>query len=149
MTILKAAALSGLLLTVTLAGCTSSSYSPAAPVDQVGAATYRPDNGDYAPNYRASTSIGSVMTTPDGATVYTFDKDEAGKSNCYADCARNWPPVIAAGDAEPYGRMTLADRTDGQRQWAYDGKPLYTFAKDSMHGDIKGENAGSVWHVVR
>ena len=146
---LKAAALSGLLMTTALTGCASGGYGPAAPADNMGAATHRPHNGDYVPNYRASTSIGSVMTTPGGATVYTFDRDEPGKSKCYADCARKWPPVIAAGDAEPYGRMSLASRTDGQRQWAYDGKPLYTFAQDSMHGDVKGENAGSAWHVVR
>jgi len=145
----KAAALAGLVVTVTLAGCTSNRYGPAVPADQVSAVSYQPHNGDYAPNYWASTSIGSVMTTPAGATVYTYDQDEPGKSNCYADCARNWPPVIAAGNAEPYGRMSLANRTDGQRQWAYDGKLLYTFAEDNMHGDIKGENAGSVWHVVR
>jgi predicted lipoprotein with Yx(FWY)xxD motif len=149
MIVLKAVALSGLLMTAALTGCASSSYGPAAPADQTSAVAHQPHNRDYAPNYRASTSIGSVMTTPDGATVYTFDEDEAGKSNCYAECAQNWPPVIAGSDAEPYGRMSLADRTDGQRQWAYDGKPLYTFTKDSMHGDVKGENAGSVWHVVR
>ena len=146
---LKAAALSGLLMTAALTGCTSGSYGPAAPAEQMSAATNQPHNGDYVPNHWASTSIGSVMTTSDGATVYTFDQDEPGKSNCYADCAQKWPPVIAAGNAEPYGRMTLANRTDGQRQWAYDGKLLYTFANDTMHGDVKGENAESVWHVVR
>lgn len=149
MLVLKAAALRGLLMTATLTGCAAGSYGPAELTDQMSAGAYQPHNGDYAPNYWASTSIGSVMTTPAGETVYTFDKDEAGKSNCYADCAQDWPPVIAKSGAQPYGRMSLASRTDGARQWAYDDKPLYTFAKDSMHGDVKGENAGSVWHVVK
>ncbi len=25
-------------------------------------------------------------------TLYTFDKDEKGVSNCYDDCAAKWPP---------------------------------------------------------
>ncbi len=43
----------------------------------------------------------------------------------------------------------LLSRNDGQRQWAYDGNPLYTYAEDSMRGDVKGDDVGSVWHVVR
>jgi predicted lipoprotein with Yx(FWY)xxD motif len=57
--------------------------------------------------------------------------------------------VTADGYAQEYGRMSLVTRTDGQRQWAYDGRPLYTYAEDSRYGDINGDNVGSVWHVVR
>lgn len=148
MTILKIAALSSLIMAAALTGCSSSNHGPAS-AGQPSSTVYEPHNEDFTPNYRASTSLGSVMTTPEGATVYTFDNDELGKSTCYADCAQTWPPVIASGGAQPYGRMSLASREDGQRQWAYDGKPLYTFAKDRMHGDVKGENAGDNWHVVR
>jgi predicted lipoprotein with Yx(FWY)xxD motif len=28
-------------------------------------------------------------------------------------------------------------------------RPLYTYAEDAMHGDVKGENAGNMWHVVK
>jgi predicted lipoprotein with Yx(FWY)xxD motif len=45
--------------------------------------------------------------------------------------------------------MTLVSRTDGLRQWAYDGKPLYTYHEDAMRGDVEGDNEGGVWHVVR
>jgi predicted lipoprotein with Yx(FWY)xxD motif len=99
MTILKIAALSGLILAAALAGCSSSNYGPAS-TDQ-SSTVYRPHNEDFTPNYRASTSIGSVMTTREGATVYTFDNDQLGKSTCYADCARTWPPVIALDGAQP------------------------------------------------
>ena len=33
-------------------------------------------------------------------TLYTFDKDETGVSNCYDDCAAKWPPLM--GDANPH-----------------------------------------------
>jgi predicted lipoprotein with Yx(FWY)xxD motif len=150
MTLLKIAAAASLITAAALAGCSSSNYGTAT--HEAGAnapAIYRPLNTDYTPNYMASTAIGRVMTTPQGATVYTFDKDQIGKSNCYAECATQWPPMIAGGGAYPYGRMSLASRDDGQQQWAYDGRPLYTYAEDDMHGDVKGENVGNVWHVVR
>ncbi|MGN6305865.1 MAG: hypothetical protein ACTHNH_13670, partial [Mesorhizobium sp.] len=33
-----------------------------------------------------------IYTDANGMTLYTYDKDEAGKSNCYDKCATNWPP---------------------------------------------------------
>src|SRR5690348_4605379 len=32
-------------------------------------------------------STGTVMTTPTGMTVYTYDKDIVGRSNCTGECA--------------------------------------------------------------
>lgn len=143
------AALSGLIMAAALAGCSSSNYDRSPQANGEDATQHRPANTDYIPNYMANTSIGKVMTTPQGSTVYTFDQDQIGKSSCYGDCARHWPPVLASHGAQPYGRMSLAVRQDGQQQWAYEGKPLYTYAEDVMHGDVKGENAGNTWHVVR
>ncbi len=149
MTILKITALSGLILAAALAGCSSGNRHVDTRPDTTSSTQFKPANTDYMPNFMASTSIGRVMTTPQGSTVYTFDQDQSGKSNCYGECARSWPPVIAASGAQPYGLMSLDARQNGQQQWAYSGKPLYTYAGDSMHGDVKGENAGNVWHVVR
>jgi predicted lipoprotein with Yx(FWY)xxD motif len=149
MAMLSVAALPSLILTIALAGCSAGNYDSVEREDGVTPAEYRPLTIDYAPNFMARTSIGRVMTTPQGATIYTFGKDEIGKSNCHADCATQWPPIIAASGARPYGKMSLVRRHDGQQQWAYDGRPLYTYADDEMHGDVKGENVGNVWHVVR
>lgn len=149
MTNFRIVMISSLITTAALAGCSSSPYDKGAHASATSSTQYRPANIDYMPNYMANTSIGRVMTTPQGSTVYTFDEDQIGKSNCYGDCARHWPPVLAFDGAEPYGRMSLASRQDGQQQWAYDGKPLYTCAEDAMHGDVKGENAGNMWHAVK
>jgi predicted lipoprotein with Yx(FWY)xxD motif len=92
---------------------------------------------------------GHVMTTPEGRTVYTFDKDAAGSSSCYGECAEHWPPVTAASNAQPYGQMTIVDRTDGTRQWAYNGMPLYLYDDDEKPGDAEGDGEGGVWHVVK
>ena len=78
-----------------------------------------------------------------------FDKYGKNKSNCYDDCAKNWPPFMAAAGAKAGGEWSLVDRKDGTKMWAYDGKPLYTFIKDAKHGDITGDGAGGVWHVAQ
>src|ERR1700741_2110806 len=74
-----------------------------------------------------------------GMTLYTFDKDAAGKSMCNGPCAENWPPLMASADAKPMGDWTVVTRDDGKTMWAYEGKPVYTFKKDSGPGDITGD----------
>ena len=88
-----------------------------------------------------------VLVDAAGMTVYTYDKDETGKSNCVEMCARNWPPVKAeeAALAEPWSMVT---RADGSKQLAHKGKPLYTFIKDKKAGDKTGDGVGKAWHVV-
>jgi predicted lipoprotein with Yx(FWY)xxD motif len=143
MRILNIAILCG-VAAVAIAGCSSDTYDTSNRETQSTAADYGQEN-----SYMADTSAGSVMTTPNGMTVYTFDKDQPGRSSCYDDCAMKWPPVTGDASAQEHDRMTLITRTDGQRQWAYDGKPLYTFHDDMARGDAKGDNVGNVWHVVK
>jgi predicted lipoprotein with Yx(FWY)xxD motif len=95
------------------------------------------------------TSAGKVYTDDKGMTLYIFDKDEANKSNCYGECAAAWPPLMAAADAQPEGEWTIVERTDGTRMWAYEGKPVYTYAKDTKPGDVTGDGVGGVWHVSK
>jgi predicted lipoprotein with Yx(FWY)xxD motif len=102
-----------------------------------------------APAMEADSSLGKILVDHKGMTLYTFDKDEMGKSNCYDKCAANWPPFLAAVDAQPEGEWTIIERTDGTKQWAYDGKPLYLWVKDTKPGDVTGDMVNDVWHVVK
>jgi predicted lipoprotein with Yx(FWY)xxD motif len=104
---------------------------------------------DYGPLKVQATSLGNVLADPNGMTLYTYDKDAPGKSNCNGECAEYWPPMKAAADAKAVGGLTIITRDDGSMQWADDGKPLYTFAKDKAPGDVTGDNVKSVWHVVK
>ena len=90
-----------------------------------------------------------VFTDAKGMTLYVFDKDEAGKSNCYDTCAKNWPPFKAKANAKAEGSWSIVTRTDGSKMWAYDGKPLYTFIKDKKAGDVAGDGMGGVWHIAK
>ena len=56
----------------------------------------------------ADTSAGKVLTDAKGMTLYTYDKDEAGKTSCYDKCAVNWPPFAAAADAVESGQSSAS-----------------------------------------
>lgn len=103
---------------------------------------------DYGPMKVANTSMGKVLTDANGMTLYTYDKDEKGKSNCSGECAEYWPPAKATASDKPVGDLTIIKRDDGSMQWADDGKPLYTFAKDKKPGDMTGDKMKGVWHAV-
>ncbi len=92
----------------------------------------------------------SFLTAPNGMTLYTFDKDNSGVSNCYDSCAAAWPPYAApAGAQSPGGGLTAIQRNDGTFQWAKNGAPLYFWQGDRAPGDKTGDGVGGVWHIAR
>jgi len=102
-----------------------------------------------APAKTADTSKSKALVDgSSGMTLYVFDRDTAGKSNCNGQCATNWPALTAAADAKPSGDWTIVTRDDGGKQWAYKGKPLYTFYKDAKPGDASGDGLNNVWHIA-
>lgn len=95
------------------------------------------------------TAMGKVLTNDKGMTLYTFDRDAAGKSNCNGQCAQNWPPLTASADAQPSGDWSVVTRDDGTKMWAYKGKPVYLWMRDTKPGDTTGEGVNNVWKVAR
>ena len=93
-------------------------------------------------------TMGGVLTSSSGMTLYTFDKDSPGKSACTGACAGNWPPYMATANAGP-ADWSVITREDDSKQWAYKGKPLYTWSKDSKPGDMTGDGFNGVWHAVK
>jgi predicted lipoprotein with Yx(FWY)xxD motif len=98
----------------------------------------------------ADTPKGKTFVDAKGMTLYTFDKDAGGKSMCNGPCAENWPPLMAADNAKPTADMTIVARDDGKKMWAYKGKPLYTFKKDTAPGETNGDGfMNGVWHMAK
>jgi predicted lipoprotein with Yx(FWY)xxD motif len=82
-------------------------------------------------------------------TLYILDRDTTpGKSTCNAQCATNWPPLMASADPKPAGSWTTVVRDDGAKQWAYKGKPLYFWKDDKKAGDILGDGRNNVWRIA-
>ena len=94
---------------------------------------------------------GGALVNPNGMTLYTFDKDMAnsGKSTCNGPCAALWPPMLATAADQPAGAYSVVTRDDGARQWAYKGKPVYTYKADVKAGDRSGDNFKDVWHIIK
>jgi predicted lipoprotein with Yx(FWY)xxD motif len=92
----------------------------------------------------AMKAANGAMVLADGTmmTLYTYAKDTPGVSNCNDNCAKNWPPLLAAPDAKPMGDWTIITRADGTKQWAYKGMPLYKWSKDAKPGDASGDGMG-------
>ena len=121
------------LAAAALAGCGGSSYG----------------GGSSSSSSNAAASGSS--TTTGAMTLYTFAKDTKGKSNCTGACAQNWPPA-KPGAKTPSGidkaKVATITRSDGTKQLALGGKPLYNFVGDKKPGDANGNGVtafGGVW----
>jgi len=96
-----------------------------------------------------TTVAGKVYGDAGGRTLYTSDRDtRPGKSACVDACTRTWKPLAAAWIAGPVGDWSAIPRDDGSRQWAYKGKPLYTYAGDHKAGEINGADLDGAWRIL-
>lgn len=107
------------------------------------------DGGANFPAMTGQLGNDSYLVDANKMTLYTFDMDEGGVSNCYDDCADAWPPLLADKDAKLPKNYSLTKRNDGSMQVRYKEKPLYLWVKDSKPGDMTGEGVMDVWHVAR
>ena len=135
---------------VALAACGTGSYSSGASKQPPGAPVAIATAG--AVNSRA-TSLGDVLTSPTGRTLYALMTDTKTKSTCDSNCAMVWPPLLvekgwtAAPNLDRALFGTLA-RDDGPRQLEAGRWPLYTFSGDTKPGDVNGEGSDGVWFAV-
>jgi predicted lipoprotein with Yx(FWY)xxD motif/plastocyanin len=109
----------------------------------------KPSNGI---SMGTQTELGNYLTDAKGMTLYYFDKDTTGVSNCSGTCSMNWPAFYAPELSAPTG-ISASDfgtlvRADGSMQTTYKGFPLYYWAKDQLRGDTTGHNVNNVWFVV-
>ena len=127
---------------------TDSSVAPATP-DGILLSTVRIGQGVNVPGSSSNQPRERlIFATAENQPLYVYDKDSAEASSFYDDCAIAWPPAIAPDDAKPAGDWTLVTRSDGARQWAFRGRPLYSHAEDkSGRGSPKGHGVDGVWHV--
>jgi predicted lipoprotein with Yx(FWY)xxD motif len=104
----------------------------------------------YPAKLPATVSDG-VYVGPNSMTLYTFDRDTvgSGKSVCNGPCATSWPPLMATTSDTPTGDWSIVVRDDGSRQWAFRGKPVYYWARDTKPGDRTGDGFNNAWRLAR
>ena len=83
----------------------------------------------------------NVWETKGGLVLYEFNGDSAGVSNCTGSCAVIWPPLMSGTTSKAVGSFTMITRSNPSgTQWAYQGKPLYTFSSDKPGQPPTGNN---------
>ncbi|MQY40785.1 hypothetical protein SRB17_88180 [Streptomyces sp. RB17] len=101
----------------------------------------------------AKGSAGIWLTDPAGRTLYLNTKDKK-KSNCYDTCAKEWPPLTTTKTVTVTGKYTVPSnvgtitRTDGTKQVAYGGHPLYYYKGDTAPNQIKGQGVDGTWFLI-
>jgi len=95
-----------------------------------------------------SAAYGNVYLNANGQALYVRQRDRMNQSGCYGDCARQWPPYLAYGNARTHGQWSIINRRDGTRQWAYAGRPIYMWSGDRGQGQIGGHRHDGTWSVL-
>jgi len=88
------------------------------------------------------TAPGQVLTDEAGLPLYTYDGNANDES-----IRGDWTPYQAAQLALPLGDFSVIRRDDGISQWAYKGKPLFTFNGDLDYGDSNGQYADDRFQI--
>jgi predicted lipoprotein with Yx(FWY)xxD motif len=147
-TVWAANAITVILVVLAMAG--EACAAPDAPLATPTGVTFQPlgaPQGYGAQRMQLIPRLEVVYADAGGLTLYTYDKDGPGKSNCTDNCASTWLPLTPIINAKPVPGWTIVSRGDGRKQWAHLGMPLYTFKGDREGGDVMGRgapHAGSV-----
>ena len=94
----------------------------------------------------------TILSTPQGRTLYYFTPDTTTTAACTSACAKAWPPLISTGssttlgDASLPGTLTVVTDANGS-QIEYNGHLLYTFSGDTASDQTNGEGLGGKWFV--
>ena len=85
-------------------------------------------------------ATGRMLVTEARFSVYSWEGDEPNQSNCFDNCLNNWTPVMAPLTAIGRGEWSVVERTPGIGQWAFRGKPLYTYNNDPRTVSVVGSD---------
>ena len=94
------------------------------------------------------TLVGRQLILSTLFSVYTWDGDRPNKSNCDEACLKSWQPVLAPQiGAATREEWSVIERSPGVKQWAYRGRPLYTYVGDPSPGYQHGVDVPG-WNLV-
>lgn len=95
-----------------------------------------------------TSGAGTYFKTEAGQSLYWNEREvAAGEVTCLDECVETWVPLQAIANSQNQGQWTVTRRPDGVAQWAYQGKPLYSYVKDVFPGAKLGDGLARSWHV--
>jgi len=98
------------------------------------------------------TSLGTILVTSSGQTLYLDASDKPGHPACTGGCLSVWPALKATGAPKAAGgaKASMLGTTKiagGVKQVTYAGHPLYTFASDTKSKPTSGEGVNGFYVV--
>lgn len=100
-------------------------------------------------------SLGKVVVSATGRTLYHYTDESKGKVDCSGACATLWPPLVVKSGAKPVAgagitasKLGVRKRPDGTFQVTYGGLGLYMYSGDKKAGQANGEGIESSWYAV-
>jgi len=104
------------------------------------------------------TSIGTILVTGSGFTLYRFTRDPRNRNTCVgvAECSSIWPALRTtakpiAGPGVKASLLSSIPLAGGGRQVTYAGHPLYTYAPATERGETAYSGViafGGTWDAV-
>jgi predicted lipoprotein with Yx(FWY)xxD motif len=103
------------------------------------------------------TSLGAILTTSSGFTLYEFARDRTNEDSCVKirGCSQAWPALETsgrptAGSGVKASLLSSIRMSGGARQVTYGGHALYTYSADSRGSTAYvGVSAfGGSWYAV-
>jgi predicted lipoprotein with Yx(FWY)xxD motif len=104
------------------------------------------------------TSVGTILVSASGHTLYEFTRDRANSNSCVkiSGCSEIWPALTTsgkptAGPGVRASRLSTIKLPGGRRQVTYAGHALYLYSADSRPGETSyvGEKAfGGTWYAI-
>jgi predicted lipoprotein with Yx(FWY)xxD motif len=124
-----------------LAACGGSSSSPSS--SSTGASP-----ASHTVAVKSIDGVGNVLVDSRGMPLYSSNLDASGKPACDGACAAIWKPLTVPSGTpsadDGAGKVGVVMRSDGTRQIAIAGRPLYTFVKDSP-GKVTGNGVSDAF----
>lgn len=97
---------------------------------------------------KTNSSGGQYLADGSDKTLYTYASDTSGVSNCTGSCLATWPIYQAASTSALPANVTVITRSDGKKQYAYKGMPLYYYTGDTSPGMVTGDGIEN-FHVAK
>ena len=97
------------------------------------------------------TSLGTILVTSVGQTLYLNSADKPGHFPCTGGCAAAWPVLSTSGKPKAAGKAKASDlgtvKHGKVKQVTYHGHPLYTFTADTKSSPTSGEGVHGFYVV--
>jgi predicted lipoprotein with Yx(FWY)xxD motif len=106
-----------------------------------------PQGQSNIPIQESVAGAAAFVNPADHRTLYFVDGDTPPGAACSGSCTAEWPVLTVTAGSQPQGSLTIVTRTDGTKQWSFNGHALYEFAGD--FGPDQSNGVYGPWHIAR